>query len=193
MKDYKDYESFIFFGGWRDTLEGVEKELGKEYAQELLWNIMIAGTTGEIKSDDPFIFGYIKGTILPLLSKLRNRKKYTTGPSKGEQVIAATLDELKIKYIQEYPISLLGPKGQNRRMDFAIIDKENKIICFIEYQGIQHYKENNYFNSSLKEVQEVDEEKREWCKKQNIPLIEIPYWDLCRIDAEYLNKLIKNL
>lgn len=43
----------------------------------------------------------------------------------------------------------------------------------------QHYKElNNDWGEPLEEIQKRDNNKTLWCKRNNIPLIRIPYWHL---------------
>lgn len=37
-----------------------------------------------------------------------------------------------------------------------------------------------------------DKKKREYCKKNNLKLIEIPYTDFNKIDIDYLKKVIYN-
>ena len=45
----------------------------------------------------------------------------------------------------------------------------------IECQGEHHYKEIDYTRDSLETIQERDERKRIFCKKNNYPLYEIVY------------------
>ena len=52
--------------------------------------------------------------------------------SKGEFQIAKLLNENGIKFIQEYKL----PNHKNRRFDFAILNKNNKIVRLIEFDGI---------------------------------------------------------
>ena len=58
----------------------------------------------------------------------------------------------------------------------------------IEYQGEQHYKKSSVFYLSrgkmdgLKEIKRRDKIKFEYCLKNNIKLIEIPYWSLSTMD-----------
>ena len=49
-------------------------------------------------------------------------------------------------------------------------------IC-IEYDGVQHFKPNNYFGGikAFEEQKIRDKEKDEYCLKNNIKLIRIPY------------------
>jgi very-short-patch-repair endonuclease len=61
----------------------------------------------------------------------------------------------------------------------------------IEYQGLQHFKiikraknwTNQKCNSILKRIQENDSIKREWCKNNNVKLIEINYNDNNPLDV----------
>lgn len=92
--------------------------------------------------------------------------------SKGEKRIKQYLDRHDIKYIAQ------------KKFDDCIDQKPlpfdfyltNLNIC-IEFQGEQHYKIIEYFggrNSFLKR-QQHDQIKREYCKKNNIQLLEIRY------------------
>lgn len=63
--------------------------------------------------------------------------------------------------------------------DFAI--KTNKQLYLIEVQGQQHYHQIPGFDD-YEIQQQRDELKREYCKKKGIPLIEIPYYDIDKLD-----------
>ncbi len=45
-----------------------------------------------------------------------------------------------------------------------------------EYQGVQHFCDFYYFGTSVRMYQQLDQEKRGYCKQLGITLIEIPYW-----------------
>lgn len=60
------------------------------------------------------------------------------------------------------------------RFDFII--KLNDSLIAIECQGRQHYERVDYFGD-FEGVQRRDNIKREYCKNNNIKLIEIPYWE----------------
>ncbi len=104
--------------------------------------------------------------------------------SAGEEKIKHILQENDISYISQYGFSDLVDKNK-LRFDFAIF-QNNKLFCLIEYQGSQHYQnlEGKLWNSPQKH----DQMKREYCKKHNIPLIEIPYTDLDKISIEYIKE-----
>lgn len=78
--------------------------------------------------------------------------------------------------------------------DFAIFDKDNNLKCLIEYQGDIHYKTTGGWNTPerLEQNQKRDKIKEEYCKQNNIQLIIIPYWDLEKINEEYLRKAIES-
>ena len=63
--------------------------------------------------------------------------------------------------------------------DFCVFF-DNKFIL-LEVQGQQHYKEIEIFDE-LKEQERRDNIKREYCLANNIPLIEIPYWEFDNIN-----------
>ena len=65
--------------------------------------------------------------------------------------------------------------------------------CLIEYQGIQHYSYNASWKCSkdaFEDGQIRDNLKREYCIKNSINLIEIPYWDFNKINYEYIKEKI---
>jgi hypothetical protein len=104
----------------------------------------------------------------------------------GEYNIIQILKNNNIPYIKEYcfPKSLL-------RFDFALLNKNNKIIRLIEFDGEQHYLENiknsgwNTYEKYEYTLQN-DLEKNKIAKNNNIPLIRIPYWERDNITLSML-------
>jgi len=69
-------------------------------------------------------------------------------------------------------------------LDFAIFDKDKVLYCLIEYDGEQHYRPVNFGGMSdekalnnLEKTKKHDQIKNNYCKKNNIKLIRIPYWE----------------
>lgn len=97
--------------------------------------------------------------------------------SHGENEIRKILEEYNFLFEEQKRFKGLG------RLSFDFyLPKENTLI---EYQGEQHYKDG-YFKGhkhDLKKQQERDNIKREFAKKHNYNLIEIPY------NVNILNKL----
>lgn len=104
--------------------------------------------------------------------------------SKGILKIQHLLDNNNIDYEQEKKFnSCISPKGNLMKFDFYV---NNQYL--IEYDGEQHFKPVTFGDSKiigqekLKNQQEYDEIKNNWCKDNNIILIRIPYTlynDLC--------------
>lgn len=102
------------------------------------------------------------------------------------------LDELNIPYEQQVYFKDLKYKSY-LYFDFGIYNDNNELLYLIEFQGRQHYKVPDCWGGegALKENQKRDQLKREYCLKNNISLIEIPYQHLKRIDKDYILKLLR--
>ena len=113
--------------------------------------------------------------------------------SAGEYKISCLLDKNNISYEREYTFSdLIGNKFP-LRFDFAIKNKEGQIICLVEFQGEQHYKYSDFFEErqSFESRQNYDNMKRDYCRKNNLLLIEVPYWDYDKLNDDYVKEWLK--
>lgn len=90
----------------------------------------------------------------------------------GENNIISILEENNIPYISQYIFTDL-PRS---RFDFALLNKENKIIRLIEFDGEQHFQDVPAWGG-LELQQRRDKEKNEYAIAHNIPLVRIPYWE----------------
>lgn len=101
----------------------------------------------------------------------------------GEQKIEEFLSKNKIIFERQKKFEETGEK----RFDFYIPEKKT----LIEYQGEQHYSPIEHFGGekAFEIRQKRDEEKRNFCKKYNYKLIEIPYYHQ-NILSQYLSQLI---
>ena len=134
------------------------------------------------------------GTSEPFLAMdniLQNGNKTSCGclSSKGEEKILLFLKNNNIPYIREYTFSDLTSPYSNKklRFDFAIF-YSNKLYCLIEFDGRQHITgpDTNYWGHStdtLETIQTKDTLKNQYCKKNNIKLIRIPYTKIDNIDT----------
>lgn len=96
----------------------------------------------------------------------------------GEKMLLDILKELGISYIPQYstPDCIL-----KKPLRFDAFDIANKIA--FEYNGEQHYypvdfagNGEEWAKSNFRIIEERDKLKKEYCEKNNIPLIIIPYW-----------------
>lgn len=104
----------------------------------------------------------------------------------GETNIAKILTENNIPFQEQVSFPDLKNK-KPLRYDFGIYDKNaNSLIRLIEFDGIQHFEEQDYFTHSLTEIKINDKIKNEYAKNKNIPLIRIPYTERDSITLEMI-------
>ena len=124
-------------------------------------------------------------TIIVRGSSLKSGNTKSCGciKSKGESKIKDILFSLNIKFVQQKAFDDLKYKHK-LKFDFFLPDYN----CCIEYNGIQHYEIIDYFGGEkqFEEQKKKDDIKRQWCKDNNIMLIEIPYTDYNKINEDYI-------
>lgn len=83
------------------------------------------------------------------------------------------LEEQNVSYKEEVCFQdLKSTKNGYPRFDFGVY-KDNELLFLIEYQGEQHYVDKPNFG--VRQREETDALKKEYCKKNNIPLLVIPF------------------
>ena len=101
-----------------------------------------------------------------------------------------------IKFVQEWKHpTLLSKYGYNLRIDFAILNKDDNVIAFIEYDGNQHYdpfsgfgKPSDYYSNYL-DIVDSDNIKNKFAYDNNIRMIRIIY---SRNSKDIISKLDSN-
>jgi len=112
--------------------------------------------------------------------------------SRGEIKIEEVLQDAGLDFEEEYSFpDLVSSSGRPLRFDFAVFDDEHNLQFLLEYQGIQHYEPKSKFGgyTGLRKQQYNDMQKREYCQKHNLILIEIPYIAEGRITYDYIMNL----
>lgn len=98
--------------------------------------------------------------------------------SAGEAAIANFLDERKVEYSSQYFFEdCLSEKGYYLYFDFALF-KDDKLICLIEYDGEQHYVNDNRLNvffGNFEERHRRDLIKDKYCEDNSITLFRIRF------------------
>ena len=91
--------------------------------------------------------------------------------SYGERLVYSILIGNSINFKREVSVNI---KGEVHRFDFYL--KLNDKKYFIEYDGIQHYKESTgYLKGKLAEQQRKDRIKDQYALDNNIHMVRIPY------------------
>jgi Zn ribbon nucleic-acid-binding protein len=114
--------------------------------------------------------------------------------SKGEERIKQYFDKNNIIYDIQYKITDCRNK-KPLPFDLAVFYdiEKTKLKCLIEYDGEFHYKQARYSKNKekmlkkLKSQQKNDKIKNDYCNKNNIKIIRIPYWEFESIE-EILNR-----
>ena len=112
--------------------------------------------------------------------------------SYGQIKIEDILRKAGLNFEPEYSFKdLISSSGHPLRFDFAVFDDDGDIDFLIEFQGIQHYQPKSKFGGiiGLKRQQFFDMQKRQYCKKHNIKLVLIPYWDQEILTYDYIMHL----
>ena len=105
--------------------------------------------------------------------------------SLGEFYINKILSNNNIHYVKEFTFSnLKSDKNRYLRFDFAILDDYNQPIRLIEFDGEQHVDTTSLFYSE--QLAKNDTLKNEYCKKNNIPLVRIPYKEINNLSLELI-------
>ena len=100
--------------------------------------------------------------------------------SKGEEKIKNILINNNIPFITQKTFKDLKIH-KHLYFDFFI---NNQYL--LEYDGEQHFKQVDNFSQTLEKQKKYDSFKNQWCKKNKIPLIRIPYTHLNNICLEDL-------
>lgn len=112
--------------------------------------------------------------------------------STGEKVIRDFLMKRQIAFKEQFTFSDFRFPDTNGvpKYDFAIFSN-GRLVLLIEYQGIQHYQQVEYFKEKLEDIQKRDRIKRQYCQKNNISLEEIPYTEFEKLEEILLQLLNK--
>lgn len=109
--------------------------------------------------------------------------------SSGELIISEYLNLKNVKYIPQFQIHIdksINPSGF-AKIDFYLPDYNT----FIEYNGEQHYMPIKHFGGEIKFKQQTERDNyvKEYCKRNNIQLLEISY----KLSSEQINNKLFNL
>ena len=107
--------------------------------------------------------------------------------SLGELKVRNFLIKHNIYFLEQYSFS--DSEISSLKFDFYIENKKEKFV--IEYNGRQHYEPVDYFGGkkAFLKQKERDNKKKEYCLKNNIDFIEIPYYEESLLSKELAQRL----
>ena len=119
--------------------------------------------------------------------------------SLGEQKIKQLLSENNISFKHDSAYDLLTKEtGRRLRFDFILLDQNDNVVRFIEFDGQQHFEGFSgrvwKNEEDFQTISERDNIKNNFCISHNIPLVRIPYSKLKTLQIEDLlsNKYVIN-
>ena len=111
--------------------------------------------------------------------------------SKGEKQLDKILTQYNIPHDSQYTFDDLRGVGNGLlKFDVPVFWDDNKtqLRLLIEYDGEFHYKKI-FKNDGYENLKIHDKLKNQYCKKHNIKLLRIPYWDFDNIEEIIKNEL----
>ena len=124
-----------------------------------------------------FIDHELNDIIIEISPIVLMKRKVDNSISSGEYLVMKWLTDNNIEFEMYYEVKDIIKNKQPVKIDFRIII--DNIEIWIEYNGLQHYEFISYFCNgcieNFKSQLDRDNKVRNYCKKKNIHLIEIPY------------------
>lgn len=126
---------------------------------------------------------------------LRHGDKISCGckvHSRGEAAIENLLKDRQVSYKTQYtfPNFRFADTFGTPKFDFGILQDGN-LIFLIEYNGIQHYKNVEYFQETAETIQKRDNQKIQYCLSHDIPLEIISYENFDNLSSIIDELLVK--
>lgn len=151
----------------------VSKSNSKDLVGQVFGRLTVQEFTGEINSHGEKVYSCLCecGNYHRVATgKLTNGDTKSCGCliSFYEGEIKKELDKNRIVYTTQYSFPDLIGTTRPLRFDFAIF-QDDKLLCLIEYNGIQHYIDKGEFGGFQREVSDI--KKKKYCINNNIPLI----------------------
>ena len=69
------YENFIFYGSWKEHLNGLKQLCGEDVAKEVAWQIINYGTYKGFDTEDQKIIDMVNGMCRDLIDSAKKRRE----------------------------------------------------------------------------------------------------------------------
>lgn len=93
------YENFIFYGSWKEHLNGLKELCGEDVAKEVAWQIINYGTYKDFDTEDKNIINMVNGMCRDLIisAKKRREASVTNGKQGGRPTKYSVDDMLALR------------------------------------------------------------------------------------------------
>ena len=76
------YENFIFYGSWKEHLNGLKELCGEDVAKEVAWQIINYGTYKDFDTEDQNIINMVNGMCRDLIISAKKRREASVANGK---------------------------------------------------------------------------------------------------------------
>lgn len=73
------YENFIFYGSWKEHLNGLKELCGEDVAKEVAWQIINYGTYKGFDTEDQNVINMVNGMCRDLIDSAKKRREASIG------------------------------------------------------------------------------------------------------------------
>lgn len=99
------YENFVFYGSWKEHLNGLKELCGDDIAKEVAWQIINYGTEKTFDTDDQKIINMVNGMCRDLIKSAKKRRQASIeNGKKGGRPERYTIKD--ILYLQQQGLSV---------------------------------------------------------------------------------------
>ena len=70
-----EHENFVFYGSWKEHLNGLKELCGEDVAKEVAWQIINYGTTKAFDTEDQKIINMVNGMCRDLIISAKKRRE----------------------------------------------------------------------------------------------------------------------
>lgn len=184
---YRDYEycsSNCYYDSIRKTHKDYVTELQRAHNGTIITIGEYKGTNHNIECKCMVCGNIMNKEARKYIEPNNNGCSVCSSKSVGETLIASWLDSSGIRYRREQTFDDLIHIGK-LRYDFAIIDKYDKVVMLIEYDGIHHYEPVEFFGgiNGYRDVVLRDKIKNDYANDNGYVLHRIGYMDRNNIDS----------
>ena len=74
-----EYENFVFYGSWKEHLDGLKELCGEDVVKEVAWQIINYGTYKDFDTEDQKIINMVNGMCRDLIDSAKKRREASMG------------------------------------------------------------------------------------------------------------------